>query len=135
MCSWQISEEIFFPVTPPWWRLVMMISLYSYHGRKAFQSNVRISFPGKSNQFCNLILFWATGLEFQEKVKKNLHGIQYIGFKICLLWVKDMFPEGMCRLPFLPRDLAMFVTVRTWHEGEQDGFTVFDNYDVRLHIF
>lgn len=99
-----------FSCDSPWWRLVMMISLYSYQGRKAFQTNVKISFPGKSNQFCNL--FWANVWNFRRRVKKKKISMEFSKLVLkCACWgQRTCSPEGMYRFPFSPPDLAKFVT-------------------------
>lgn len=124
-----------FSCDSPWWRLVMMISLYSYHGRKAFQNKYKNFLPRE--KFCNLILFWANVWNFRRRVKKKISmefSILVLKFACC--GQRTCSPEGMCRLPFLPRDLAMFVTAEhgTWRSKMVSRF-FFDNYDVRLHIF
>ena len=89
----------------------MMINLCSYRGRKAFQNKLKIFFPGKSNQFCNLILFWANVWNFRRKVKKISTVFSKLVLKFAFWGQKAFSPEGRFRLLFLPPDLAESVTV------------------------
>lgn len=107
-----------FSCDSPWWRLVMMISLYSYHGRKAFQNKCKNFLPREKQPALSFNSILSQCLEFQEKGEKKKISMEFskLVLKFACWGQRTCSPEGIYRLPFLPRDLAMFVTAEhgTW---------------------